>query len=166
MTDLSVDASDTTEGFFSRWIVVPFTAFFPAGVADTTLIGRLTRHTELQGLLRMAVGGLQQVLRRGSFSLPESVRKATEQYRTEADPVRAFIGERIESRVNYPQPRTEVYEAYCDWVASNGFHQMSAQKFYEQFIMACVDQYAHIVRHVRLSTGRLIEVIRLRQSID
>lgn len=138
--------ADTTEGFFSRWVVVPFTAFFPAGVADPTLIDRLSREANLQGLLRMAVGGLQSVMRRGSFHLPHSVIKATERFKTEADPMRGFIGERVEFRHPNNAPfvaRTDFYNGYTAWAAVNGFHQMSASRFYESFVAACVDSSEH-----------------------
>jgi P4 family phage/plasmid primase-like protien len=134
--------ADTTEGFFSRWVVVPFTAFFPAGVADVTLIDRLTTQESLQGLLRMAVGGLQQVMRRGKFIMPESVRKATERFKMEADPMRGFIEERVSFHGAQAQEfiaRSDLYAAYSAWVAINGFHQMSAQRFYESFVHASTD---------------------------
>lgn len=131
---------DTTEGFFSRWVVVPFTAFFPAGVADPTLIDRLTSLANLQGLLRYAVGGLQQVMRRGSFTLPASVVNATERFRMEADPMRGFITERVRFTGERGfTPRMEVYTGYTTWAAINGFHQMSAQRFYESFGAAALD---------------------------
>lgn len=136
------DVRDTTEGFFSRWVVVPFTAFFPAGRADPVLIDRLTRQQSLQGLLRGAVGGLQQVMRRGAFDIPPSVARATERFKMEADPLRGFIEERVECK--HPNTtsfisRTDVYNAYTTWAALNGFHQMSAQRFYESFGAAIVD---------------------------
>jgi len=134
--------ADTTEGFFSRWVVIPFTAFFPAGVADTRLIDVLTSQRSLQGLLRGAVGGLQQVMRRGKFTLPQSVLKATERFKMEADPLRGFIEERITfDRGGAPTftPRADIYSAYSAWSAINGFHQMSAQRFYESFITAAID---------------------------
>lgn len=121
---------------------MPFTAFFPAGVADPTLIDRLTSQANLQGLLRSAVGGLQQVMRRGSFAIPASVSSATERFKTEADPMRGFIGERIEPVHVNNSPfvaRTDVYNGYTTWAAVNGFHQMSASRFYESFVAAATD---------------------------
>jgi phage/plasmid-associated DNA primase len=121
---------------------VPFTGFFPAGVADPTLLGRLTSQANLQGLLRSAVGGLQQVMRRGMFAVPASVAAATERFKTEADPMRGFIGERIEAvhPNNSPFiPRTDVYNAYTPWATINGFHLMSASRFYESFMAAATD---------------------------
>ena len=142
------DVRDTTEGFFSRWVVVPFSAFFPAGRADPALVDRLTSQANLQGLLRGAVSGLQAVMRRGSFALPPSVVSATRRFKMEADPMRGYIEERIESRHpnNAPfVPRTDIYNAYTTWATMNGFHLMSAQRFYESFIAACVDSNEHPV---------------------
>ena len=121
---------------------MPFSGFFPAGVANTGLIDVLTRPRVLQGLLRGAVGGLQQVMRRGRFSLPPSVLAATERFKMEADPMRGFIEERGSfHHQNDPvfTPRTDLYNAYVAWAAVNGFHQMSAQRFYESFTAAAVD---------------------------
>lgn len=129
--------ADTTEGFFSRWVVIPFTAFFPAGVADPSLITRLTRPEELQGLLRMAVGGLQQVMQRGRFVQPKSVAAATRKFRDDADPLRSFIKDNVSFDDDRAfTNRTEIYSAYAAWCVMNGFRAMSAQRFYESFDMA------------------------------
>lgn len=156
---------DTTEGFFSRWIVVPFSRFFPAGRADATLIDRLTSQANLQGLLRGAVGGLQQVMRRGSFTLPPSVTIATSQFKREADPMRGFIDERVGSHhPNDPAftPRTDVYNAYTTWSAMNGFHQMSAQRFYESFVAACIDSLPNPIKSIVLTGVRGYRGITLK----
>lgn len=138
--------ADTTEGFFSRWAVVPFTAFFPAGVADPTLITRLTAPGELQGLLRYAVGGLQTVMRRGKFTTPRSVEEATQRFRNEADPMRAFIEECIKFDTHAFTVRAEIYARYASWSVTNGFHAMSASRFYEGFTMSAVDMSETMIR--------------------
>jgi phage/plasmid-associated DNA primase len=60
----------------------------------------------------------------------------------EADPMRGFIEERVvfhhENNSAFAG-RTEIYNAYVGWAAVNGFHQMSAQRFYESFLTAAVD---------------------------
>lgn len=93
-------------------------------------------------MLREAVGGLQQVMRRGRFSLPPSVVNATERFKMEADPMRGFLEERVTfHHSNDPTftPRTDIYNAYVAWAVVNGFHQMSAQRFYESFATAATD---------------------------
>jgi len=161
----SQDVRDTTEGFFSRWVVVPFRAFFPAGKADVTLVDRLTSYANLQGLLRAAVGGLQQVMRRGSFALPPSVTSATQRFKMEADPMRGFIEERVVSK--HPNegsftPRTEIYNAYTTWATMNGFHQMSAQLFYEKYMAACVDTFTNPINEYTKSGVRGYKGVEMR----
>lgn len=112
---------------------MPFTAFFPAGVADPTLIDSLTAPRVLQGLLRTAVGGLQSVMRRGMFADPQSVRRATQRFREEADPVRGFIKERLLVGGRYFMNRVDIYNSYVAWATVSGYSPMSAARFYESF---------------------------------
>lgn len=141
--------ADTTEGFFSRWVVVPFTAFFPAGVASPDLIHVLSRQSELQGLLRASVSGLRNVMRRGSFSLPPSVVRATDKFKREADPMRGFIDERMRFDEKAWSARTDLYLAYTTWCSLSGFSPMSNQRFYESFTAAAVDMSQHPIVHTK-----------------
>ena len=87
-------------------------------------------------------------MRRGGFSLPRSVADATRRFRLEADPMRGFMEERVESHhPNDPHkvPRTEVYMAYTTWAGLNGFQPMSAHRFYESFVAASVDAFDYPV---------------------
>lgn len=141
--------ADTTEGFFSRWVVVPFDSYFPAGKADPTLIEHLSRPSVLQGVLRAAVGGLQNVMRRGAFHTPPSVIRATDKFRKEADPLRAFIDARIDKRDPAHSPfvaRSDFYLAYQAWAVGNGYHTSGASVFYEKLITS-LDHPVRIVRN-------------------
>ena len=53
--------------------------------------------------------------------------------------MRGFIEERISFQGQAFTARTDIYTGYATWAAMNGFHQMSAQRFYESFNAACVD---------------------------
>lgn len=142
---------------------MPFSAFFPAGRADVRLIDRLTSQANLQGLLRMAVGGLQQVMRRGAFSMSATVTDATQRFKMEADPMRGFIEERIKltNRQTF-SARTDIYTAYSTWAAMNGFHQMSAQRFYESFLAAASDGADFPVKSITLHGTRGFRGIELQ----
>jgi len=120
--------ADTTDAFFSRWLVLPFPKTFTN--PDIHLIHRLA--PEIPGLLRMAVERLKNVIERGHFVLPVTVKEATDRFRAEADPLRAFIAERIEW-TGLPEfiSRNDVYAEYAMWAAQNGFSAMSSMRFYE-----------------------------------
>lgn len=85
------------------------------------------------------------MLRRGSFTLPPSVLKATERFKMEADPLRGFIEERIVF-VDAFTARSDIYGAYSAWAAINGFHSMSTSRFYESFTSAATDMSKQPVR--------------------
>lgn len=141
---------------------MPFSAFFPAGKADVSLVHRLTSQANLQGLLRGAVGGLQQVMRRGSFVNPASVSNATRHFRMEADPMRGFIEDRVVGDEWNFVPRTDVYNAYTVWAGLNGFQPMSAQRFYEAFVATCVEGINNVVNSRTRNGVRGILGIRLK----
>lgn len=124
--------SDTTDGFFSRWHVLPFTrGYFPEGVADPTIETRM--HAELPGLLVLAVKALQDLMVRGQFDPPRVVREATEKYRDDADPIRTFLNETY-ATFNSGQhwsPRTSVYASYVQWMNEAGHRALGRSHFYD-----------------------------------
>jgi P4 family phage/plasmid primase-like protien len=122
--------ADLTEGFFSRWIVVPFRGYFPAGKADPHLGDRLIG--EAEGIIFKAIEGLHRVMDRGRFDLPTSVLAATEDYRVKADPVRQFSAERIEVDFDAEVKRTWLHDAYQEWCRHNGYQPLATRRFYDR----------------------------------
>lgn len=135
--------ADTTEGFFSRWIIVPFTGYFPAGVADPKLMEKLTAPGELQGLLVLAVAGLRRLMARGKFELPEAVEQATGAFRRDADPIRAFLHEKTEGDYDGWMPRGDLLAGYQRWAETNGYKPMGAATFYERVAESGEDVYGY-----------------------
>jgi hypothetical protein len=81
----------------------------------------------------------------------------------EADPMRGFIEERVTFDVSGPfTPRTDIYNAYVAWAVVNGFHQMSAQRFYESFATAATDMSNYPVMPTTKSGTRGYKGIALR----
>lgn len=58
--------------------------------------------------------------------------------------------------------RTDIYMAYTSWASMNGFHQMSAQRFYESFVAAMVDVSKYPVTAVMINGVRGYKNIKLR----
>jgi putative DNA primase/helicase len=138
-------SADTSEGFFSRWIVLPFTGYFPAGKADPTVEARMHTASELQGLLVLAVSGLQRLMARGHFEMPPSVVGAIDHFKRVADPVRAFMADETEGTVGHFENRTMIYRRYESWVSDNGHNPLAQSAFYERFEGASIDVYGHRV---------------------
>lgn len=125
-------SADLSDGFFARWVIVPFDRLRLApGEEDPAIEAKL--HAELEGVLVRAVDGLRRVIERHGFSMPESVRAAGAKYRENADPIRRFADDRltITGDQAHRKPRAAVYGAYKVWCEENGHRPMSAARFYE-----------------------------------
>lgn len=137
-------SSDTSEGFFSRWLVVPFTGYFPPGVADPSREDKMHSPAELRGLLVLAARGLTRLMERRGFDLPPSVEAETAGFRRVADPVRAFLDDYIPALSVEWTPRSEVYRDYHQWAITNGYSTMSAAGFYERVEASAHDLPDHV----------------------
>jgi len=124
-------SADLTEGFFSKWVVVPFTGLQLApGDEDHTLEPRM--HLELQGVLVKAVEGLRRAIDRGAYDRPASVADATANYQTNADPLRRFIDDELDVTGNHTDtlPHRAVYHRYKTWCDDNGAKSLGANRFW------------------------------------
>lgn len=84
-------SKDSTEAFFKRWLVVPFTAVFGAGghpARDRAeIVSELLTVRELSGALNRAVAGLQALRARGGFEVSASMTEAAAEFRKTTDPL-------------------------------------------------------------------------------
>ena len=121
---------DTSDGYMSRWLVVPFPNTF-LGQEDRSLDERIQKPDQLAGVLVRAVTGLQAVMARGNFTVPTSIREAFERFKDESDPIRGFLADvSRESRSGWVS-RVEVWEVYELWAKDSGIKKpLSRAKFY------------------------------------
>ena len=156
---------DTTEGFFSRWLVLPMNGYFPEGVADPARERKMHTDAELRGLLALAREGLVRLLGRWRFTESESVDGATAEFRRVADPVRAFLTDYVPTLLTEWVPRKDVYTAYDIWTSINGHQLMASSAFYERVQEASHDVVGYIIREKKDHAGtRGLQFVVLKQS--
>jgi putative DNA primase/helicase len=151
--------ADHSDGFFSRWVVIPFTKLhIPYNREDPTVEPRL--HAQLKGVLVKAARGLQRAMTQGSYSTVTSVTEATDQYRRAATPMLRFIDDCIEVTGAHSDTelRSTVYGRYKEWCASNTHTPYAANRFWPQLVAAD----GRIDEKRELSAGRGVGGIRLR----
>jgi P4 family phage/plasmid primase-like protien len=130
-------SADTTLGYLSRWLPIPFPNNFQ-GREDRTLDTKLA--TELPGIAAHAVPALRQLMARGEFPLTASTKAALDEFARRVDQVRAWLGDCCDPIP--PQPhdpaahdfttRTTIYDAYRRWCARDGHRALSAAKLYDR----------------------------------
>jgi len=110
--------ADDSFGFWRRVRLIPFTRQFRGDADDKNLRDKL--RVEAPGILAWLVRGCQEWRKRGLEPIPACVKAATEEYRTESDPISQFISESCIERSTAIAKAGELYIAYKAWAESQG----------------------------------------------
>lgn len=168
---------DTTEGFFSRWLVVPFPNRFadpddngqvPPGCLpkDPDLGEKVTSTHELEGFLVRAVAGLHRVMTSGQFTRAEAVTRAEAEFRRHADPVRGFLADQIIGDCDGWTSRAALHAAFREWATDNSIGILSAKRFAEKVREVHVEMFGYPASEAKRTGDRGWSGIRLRTAGD
>lgn len=116
----------TDDGIWRRLPLIPFTVQIPKDKVDKNLTEKLKR--ELPAILNWAIEGCLLWQKEG-LEPPESVQKATVEYRNEMDTMGAFVDECCNIGKNEQIGAKEVYLAYRKWATDFGEHPFSQTLF-------------------------------------
>lgn len=125
---------DHSEGFYSRWLVVPFTETIPPDkrLPEHVLDARLHTADELEGLLVAAVAGLRRLMERERFDPPASVQTAVGRFRTDTDPVAEWLEENTVLHADGWATRKNLYFDYKTWCEEAGRRPVAAGTLYRR----------------------------------
>jgi len=108
-------SDDSSQGFFRRWQVVPFSRTFEDGAPDTLsrdeLDRRLRDPVELSGVLNKALRALV-VIRKGGFSQSESMSLAHSEFRNVTDPLSVWLDRNTVDVPGAVIPKGDLVRAY------------------------------------------------------
>jgi P4 family phage/plasmid primase-like protien len=86
--------NDTSNGFWDRWIVIPFEREFRGNeqeIPRNDLDNWLSRPDELSGLLNKALGALSNVQKRGGVDVTPSLARGQQEFRETSDPLAVWL---------------------------------------------------------------------------
>ncbi|WP_459980258.1 DNA primase family protein, partial [Paenibacillus sp. YK5] len=130
-------SSDTTDGFFRRFFIVPFDKKFTKDNEDVELDTKLGSTPYLESLLVLAVDGLRRLEANKRFSESESVRKEMEIFEYENKPIVQFLEDECilhdnrEDRTNSVS-KEKLFTAYRNWCERTGRSIMNTTNFFKQ----------------------------------
>ena len=117
---------DKTEGFYRRWLIIPFNARFTVNDDDydPMIIDKITTDEALSYLLNLALKGAKRLLKLGRFTEPQSVKDALEAYKADNSTVISWIDD-LELTEDYllDKPRDVLYSEFADWCKISGVRQ-------------------------------------------
>lgn len=125
------------EGIWRRMRLIPFEQFIPAEKRDRHLAEKL--RAEASGIFNWLLDGYRMWREQGLVP-PDAVKKATEEYRSESDPVGEFMV--VACRRVAPEDcpggmagtgpsvnGSRLYAVYCKWAGGNGMRPFSGTAF-------------------------------------
>lgn len=128
-------SADTSEGYFRRWVVVPF----PNKLIETTAgFSEAALFAEAPGVFLKAMDALRALMARGKFELGISAEILRDDFQAQSDTVRIWLGEDESVRAHdsssrdYWQKRTSLYDSFKVWGSHNGHPVISSTKFYRR----------------------------------
>jgi putative DNA primase/helicase len=110
-------------------------------------IGKLVSQREPDLLLSWAVGGASRVIRKGCFTIPPSCKQALREWIFAADPILAWIEERVQVDTSAdPQKAITTRAAYNEfrtWAAAEGFKALPDINGFVQRVLAADRRIEH-----------------------
>ncbi|TDV23519.1 putative DNA primase/helicase [Mycoplasmopsis mustelae] len=149
--------SENSNGFFRRFIIVPFLAQFTNELnnVDKSLIYRLRNKTNMNVLFRLAIEGLKSLRARGDFKPVQVCEDILKNYEKENNNVILYLenslfydDEQIYKGENVKDKSTlEMYEEYKAYCSNYGHKAGSFQTFRKNVL--------NYYRHLKLSTRKI-----------
>ncbi len=113
------------EGIWRRLRLIPFTVKIPPEKQDKMLTAKLRK--ELPGIFNWAVEGCLQWQKHG-LGMPDEIKQATREYRTEMDVVMGFIDDCLIPKPGNKVASQNLYREYTDWCSQTGHYALSRRK--------------------------------------
>lgn len=114
---------DKSEGFYRRWLLIPFNARFSVDDEDyDPMIGdKITSDEALSYLLNIGIRGAKRLMKKGYFTEPQSVKDALEAYKADNSTVLSWIDDTELSEDYFlEKPRDALYSEFADWCKVSG----------------------------------------------
>jgi putative DNA primase/helicase len=131
-------ASDKSDGFYRRMVIVPMKRTFGEGYYEKELglDEKLNQPDVLSALLNKCLAHLPELLKTGEFTKVDEADELVQNYKYENEPVRHFLdmeGERPIHPVD-GRAREVAYEIYRQWAKRYGYEVMKVHSFTKELI--------------------------------
>ena len=131
---------DKSDGFYRRWLFVPFNARFSSEDPDydPLIEDKITTDTALSYLLNLGIRGANRLIKKGKFTEPESVKEALEAYKADNSTTLSWIDDK-ELKIEYflTNSTDKAYSDFTDWCKVSGIKSANItgkKTFYKEVI--------------------------------
>lgn len=129
------DTTDLTQGYFRKFLIVPFKRTFTEAERNRNLLEELKE--ELPGIFNWAIEGLNRLKKQEYiFSHSKVIEDEMTKYRLAQNPVLHFFESSVEIETGSKIRRPSLYEAFQKWSQEQGMDSSalrSRQRFFKDF---------------------------------
>lgn len=120
---------EQTDGFFRRWLIIPFDVTIPESQQDKQLTYKIISN-ELSGVFNWVLDGLNLLIQQQNFTQCEAVQRQVDQYKRQSDSVQMFLEDAmyIPDANEYILVKT-LYEEYKQYCLEDGFKPVNKTNF-------------------------------------
>lgn len=132
--------TDRTHGFYRRWIIIPFNAKFNEENRDLNLDFKLKENGFKNAVLKVALRGLNRLLKQNHFTQCELVDQMMHNYQVDNNSILRFIEESIiKMDVIVDRDVVSVFKEYKEFSVNYGFQGLSLPKFQKEILKYYTD---------------------------
>lgn len=122
-----------TEGFFRRFLIIPFDVTIPREERDVDLVNKIIKAGELSGIFNLVLEGLERILRQRGFSQCAEVDNIGDRYKRESNSTLMFLDDEGYNTSDKHYTRiTELYPKYMSYCRDAGTKPFSKLNFTKQ----------------------------------
>lgn len=122
-------STESTHGFFRRWILFPFEVIIPDEEQDIDLLQKLM--VELSGILNWVLEALKGLVQRKAFSKSERCDKALADFKKTSNSVLQFLDEKCEVGDEHSISLADLYKKYTTYCAEETLSRFGKKNFQE-----------------------------------
>ena len=122
---------DKSEGFYRRFILIPFNAKFSPEDEDydPMIVDKITTPESLSYLLNIGIRGAQRLIKRGKFTEPQIVKDALEAYKADNSTVLSWIADKdLNEDYFLDKSKDNLYSEFADWCKVSGIKSTNIPK--------------------------------------
>lgn len=124
--------TDHTNGYFRRFLIIPFSAQIPIERQDKGLSKKIIQ-SELAGVLNWALAGLDRLMEQQAFTDAEDVAKQLQEFRTSSDSVALFFSENHWKASECSKVLLkDFYAQYIGYCSESGYHSVGKRVLQER----------------------------------
>ena len=131
---------DKSDGFYRRWIFIPFNAKFSSSDPDydPLIEDKITTDNALSYLLNIGIRGANRLMKNGHFTEPTSVKEALEAYKADNSNTLSWIEDKGLTEDYFLVNSTDkLYSDFTDWCKLSGIKSSNTtgkKTFYKEVI--------------------------------